>query len=188
MKLTTDMVAVRFVKDRLGKLIETKLRGQYVETIVAMALDGTGWRPSLPGHWYDLQRGELGLEVKSSSALKPRGPTPNPAFSIAPQSARLERNTRVRLRAPKRHAALYVFAYHPRADSTADQRDPAQWRFWVVPTRKLPDTKRIGLEQVRTLAPEVGYEALARKVGQALRVRPPAATASALHRASSTSR
>jgi len=190
MKLTADMVAVRFALDRLGNLIEVKLRGQWVETIVAMALDGTGWHPTPPGHWFDLERGGVGLEVKSSAALKLRGPTLNPAFDIAPQSRILKDNSRVKLPAPLRHAGLYVFAYHPRDDAKADQRDPAQWRFWVVPTCKLPDTKRIGLEQVRTLAPEVGYEALAEKVKEALRlatrgrVRPPAATARA-HRAAS---
>ena len=169
MKLTTDMVAARFVRDRLGELSEVKLRGQWVETIVAMALEDTGLHPSHAGYWYDLERGGVGLEVTSSAAWKPRHPTPNPAFDIAPQSEILKENTRVKLSAPKRHAALYVFAYHPRAKATADQRDPAQWSFWVVPTAKLPHTKTIGLEQVRTLAPKVGYQELAQKVAEALR-------------------
>jgi hypothetical protein len=166
------MVARRFVRDRLGKLIEVKLRGLWVETIVAMALDDAGWRPSAPGHWYDLERGDVGLEVKSSAALKIRGRTPNPAFNIAHQSAVLVENTRVKVPAPQRHATLYVFAYDPVDDrDTVNQSDPAEWRFWVVPTVALPRHSRtIGLEQVRTLAPEVGYETLAEKVAEALRL------------------
>ena len=195
MKLTADMVAIRFVEDRLGKLIEVKLRGQWVETIVAMTLRGTGWRPSRPGLWCDLERANVGLEVKSSAALKLRGPTLNPAFDIAPQSAILGGNSRVTLRAPKRHAALYVFAYDPVDDrDTVDQRDPAEWRFWALPTKKLPDTRTIGLKQVRMLAPEVGYKGLAEKVEAALRrptrgkVRAPVATARAQRAAPSASR
>ena len=70
MKLTTDMVAARFVRGRLGELIVVTLRGQWMETIVAMACEDDGWRPSRAGHWYDLERGRVGLEVKCVAIVR----------------------------------------------------------------------------------------------------------------------
>ena len=63
-----------------------------------------------------------------------------------------------------RNADIYVFAFHPVADDTADQRDPAQWHFYVVPTSQLPATKRIGLPAVARLASPVGCLDLAHTV------------------------
>jgi hypothetical protein len=37
-----------------------------------------------------------------------------------------------------RHAHVYVFAYHPIADTTADHLDPRQWVLYVVAAEHLP--------------------------------------------------
>ena len=54
------------------------------------------------------------------------------------------------------HAQIYVFAYHPVTDDSVDHRDPAQWRFYVVPTERLPPSQRITLEKLKLLGEEVG--------------------------------
>ena len=68
---------------------------------------------------------------------------------------------------PGRSSHLYVFAHHPICDETADHREPRQWRFYVVPTTRLPDTKRIGLAAVRALTGACTYEELADVVARA---------------------
>jgi hypothetical protein len=63
-----------------------------------------------------------------------------------------------------RHADIYVFAHHPVADNTADHREAGQWRFYVVPTIRLPAAKSIGLTAVKALAPSVEWSALSSAV------------------------
>ena len=49
-------------------------------------------------------------------------------------------------------AHLYVFAWHGRSDERADQRDPEQWRFFVVAESDLPrNQKSIGLARLKEL-------------------------------------
>ncbi|MBK8545700.1 MAG: hypothetical protein IPL62_20575 [Caulobacteraceae bacterium] len=45
-----------------------------------------------------------------------------------------------------RNADIYVFAYHPVADPTADHREPTQWQFYVVLENTYPhkDTGALG--------------------------------------------
>ena len=64
---------------------------------------------------------------------------------------------------------VYVFAYHPIRDDSADHREPSQWQFYVVPTKQLPATKRIGLVRVASLIPAVSWPHLAAAVEQARR-------------------
>jgi hypothetical protein len=54
-------------------------------------------------------------------------------------------------------AHIYVFAYHPIRDDHADHRDPQQWQFHVVPTIRLPDTKRISLKKVAQLSAAISW-------------------------------
>src|SRR5262245_15883209 len=39
-------------------------------------------------------------------------------------------------------AHIFVFAWHPVEDETADHRDPNQWEFYVAPTDVLPHGQR----------------------------------------------
>jgi hypothetical protein len=69
-----------------------------------------------------------------------------------------------------RSADLFVFAWHPVADPAyADQRDPWQWRFHVVPERELPAQKTIGLVTVERRWRPVGFDDLREAVAAALR-------------------
>jgi len=91
------------------------------------------------------------LEVKQSAARQSwdppaRGRKPA-AFDIAPrtgywQGAVWVPTSTVRL------AHIYVFAYHPLLDETADHREPDQWTFFVLPSTALPDAKTIGLNAI----------------------------------------
>jgi len=50
---------------------------------------------------------------------------------------------------PGTFAHIYIFAYHPIMEESADHRDPRQWRFHVVATNRLPAGKTITLVKVR---------------------------------------
>ena len=78
----------------------------------------------------------------------------------------------------RRHADLYVFAWHPEEDlKIADHRRPDQWKFFVVAERCLlpPEKKGIALGPLKKLvdncdlAAEFGdYEALPAMVAKVL--------------------
>jgi hypothetical protein len=63
------------------------------------------------------------------------------SFDIAPRKERWEGAKRIL--EIGRYAQLYLFAYHPVVDKTADHRVPEQWKFYIVPTVELPDQKTI---------------------------------------------
>jgi hypothetical protein len=58
---------------------------------------------------------------------------------------------------PRRFAHIYVFAYHPIMEESADHRDPRQWRFHVVATNRLPAGKTINLVKVALLSEAVPW-------------------------------
>lgn len=60
---------------------------------------------------------------------------------------------------------VYVLAYHPVFDDTADHRDPRQWRFYVIVASALPATKSISLGRLRALADDVGMDGLRESIG-----------------------
>ena len=61
--------------------------------------------------------------------------------------------------APTRYIAIYIFAWHGVTDdATCDQADPAQWRFYVVPTTKLPETNTVTLATLKGMGPGDGYD------------------------------
>ena len=109
--------------------------------MVAVAL-GSGWR--WVGDWekWDLVRCSDGVrvEVKQSAAMQPwweldETPKPSkPVFDIAPHKG-------------KRHADIYVLAWHPLYDEKiADHRRVEQWEFYVVAEKNLrADQKTISL-------------------------------------------
>ena len=52
---------------------------------------------------------------------------------------------------------------------TADHRDPGQWRFFVVPEKRLPSEKKtLSLNLLRKLCEEIGYEQMASDVAAKL--------------------
>lgn len=68
-----------------------------------------------------------------------------------------------------RHADIYVLALHDIVDETADHREPSQWKFLVIPTFKLPATKKIGLGPALRLSALVGADELSLAVAEASR-------------------
>lgn len=69
---------------------------------------------------------------------------------------------------PGRHAHVYVFAWPADAGGSVDQREPANWQFYVVPECRLPDQKTIGLSTIRHLAEPCGAEGLLGRVAAAM--------------------
>ena len=148
-------------------LVTNVYRSQLVEAIMSMALDdGWEWCASDYNAW-DFQHVEgAKLEVKQSAARQTwqagaRGYSP-PRFDIRQRKARWEGATRIL--ETGRYADLYVFAWHPVTDDTADHRDASQWRFFVVPTISLPATSSIGLPALERLGGAVSFSELGARV------------------------
>jgi hypothetical protein len=103
--------------------------------------------------------------VKRSAARQtwtaPKKPSP-PIFDIRERTGYYEGGARISRTG--RLAHIYVFAYHPILDDSADHRDPSQWQFYVVPTSQLPTTKRIGLNGVGSLTDAISWSQLAAAV------------------------
>lgn len=160
------------VIDRLSRrlfgspILRNDVRGEVVEEIVAMALE-PGWE-LCSADWgpCDLVHpaSELRIQVKQSAARqswhKGKCPPPKPRFSIAEKTGRYEDGDRW-IEEASRNAEIFVFAWHPVTDQTADHRDPTQWLFHVVLERDLPPQKSISLPAIRALASAVPFTGLA---------------------------
>ena len=178
--LTPEMVAARAGEMCFGKPLVTNIhRGLVAEVIVGFAL-GESWR------WCGADYGACDfehadgtrLEVKQSAARQSwsdgaRGPS-KASFDIAPRTGRWEGSDWIA--EPGRWAHLYVFAHHPLDDLSADHRDPAQWRFYIVATNALPAFRRLSLARATDLSPDCGFSDLRRAVEElrAMRAAPPA--------------
>lgn len=140
------------------------LRGLLAEVIVELALEGEWTRPTSDYAGWDLEHGDgLKLEVKQSAAWQTWSSDGQPSvcsFDVASKTGRWE-GGKVWVPEPGRQAHLYVFAHHPVADDTADHRDPSQWHFYVVPTRSLPNVRRLSLKRLQALSTPVTFENLA---------------------------
>ena len=160
-------------------LINNVDRGRYVECMIALAL-GDGW-PLTSEVWdwapWDIE-GPCGarIEIKQSAKLQTwsRGqgaPRPiSPSFDIRVRKAKWTKGGDHPSYVPGRPADIYIFAWHQVGDpETADHRDPGQWRFFVVPEKRLPSEKKtLSLNLLRKLCEEIGYEQLASDVAAKL--------------------
>lgn len=133
-------------------LVENSWRSHVVEMIVESVLSPE-WRWSAEGWsgWdFEHVRTGLRLEVKQSAAKQSWKGTPKrssqPKFSI--QTAKVHWTGGVSPKPLPGRAEIYVFAYHPIKDDTADHRDPLQWTFYVAQTRDLPEAKSISLSKL----------------------------------------
>lgn len=170
----SDLLRHSDVIDRLTRrlfgspLLRNSIRGEVVEEIVAMALE-PAWQ-HCAGDWaaYDLRHVTTGfrMQVKQSAARQSwhsdASPTPRPRFSIATKTGRYEGPTWIA--EPGRNADLFVFAWHPRTDASADHRDPEQWLFYVVSNYTLPAAKSLSLQALSRLVEPVGYAGLGQSV------------------------
>lgn len=150
-------------------LVNNVLRAILVEAIIHAALgDSDGWE-WCSADWAECDfrhRDGIRLEVKQSAALQSwhrEGEKPSrPSFDIAERTGYYRGSDWTD--APGRNADIYVFAHHPVTDQTADHREPAQWRFYVVAASALPAQKSISLARVARLADSVDVEGLQKAV------------------------
>lgn len=129
------------------KILDNADRGDIAEEIVAGVL-GPDWeyRGGEWGGWDFEHRDGTRLQLKQSAARQLWTRKTAPTFSINLQTGHwagggnwIAAPTRTRL------AQIYVFAWHGVVDDTCDHADPAQWRFYVVPTKELPDSNTVTL-------------------------------------------
>lgn len=147
-------------------LVTNVMRGQVVEAIVACALEPEWtWCAEDYSSW-DFERADgMRLEVKQSAARQTWAASDKPSacsFDIAMRKGRWEGSSWVD--EVGRAAHIYIFAHHPVADRSADHRDPTQWQFYVVPTSQLPNTRRLSLNGVRSLATATSFAELEQAV------------------------
>ena len=136
------------------------------EAIVALALEPEwDWCSADYAGWDFERRDGLRLEVKQSAAMQSwsnRKPS-KAVFDVAARTGYWEGGTEWIAKAG-RPAHLYVFAHHSIYGDDTDHRDPLQWTFYVVPSRDLPNVKKLGLATISTLTSAVPITALADKV------------------------
>ena len=140
-------------------------RSEYVEALVALALRDGGWRRKEPWEaWQFENEAGVRLKLKHSAAVQSwgnGGAQDSPRFDIAPGKGYWDDKDGRWVRRPGRHADIYVFAWHGEIGTTADQRDPATWKFYVVAERDLPRQKSIGLSAVQDVTAPRRIQALA---------------------------
>ncbi|MFD0848628.1 hypothetical protein [Sphingosinicella xenopeptidilytica] len=147
-------------------LVTNVLRGQVAEAIIALALEPEwNWCSADYSGW-DFERPDgLRLEVKQSAARQSwsTGKPSKPIFDVAARTGHWEGGTQW-IAQVGRPAHIYVFAHHGIYADHADHRDPAQWAFYVVATRDLPDLKQAALSTISRFTEPVSISALADKV------------------------
>ena len=129
-------------------------RADYVEAIVAMALRPAGWSRNSSWSSWDFQHDETGcrIELKQSAARQRWGRSKPSRFDIAARTGYWDGSDEWH-DDPGRRAHVYVFAWHPDTEASADQREPMSWLFFVVPEHALPpNQKTIGLNNIRELS------------------------------------
>lgn len=152
---TVDEIRAKTCSVVFGEpIIENSYRGIVAEVIIGAAL-GADWK-WCSGDWrgWDFEHSTgCRLEVKQSAARQtwpaPKKARP-PVFDIRERTGYYEGADWTAKTG--RHSHVYVFAYHPVIDDTADQRAPEQWRFHVVAATHLPAQKTISLAQVGLLS------------------------------------
>ncbi|WP_316859920.1 hypothetical protein [uncultured Cohaesibacter sp.] len=148
-------------------LINNVQRGIVAEAIVHLLLDD-GWKwCSEDWSLWDFEHIDgTKLEVKQSAARQSWHTKDTDRtkceFDIAARKKEWRDNRWVS--APGRKANLYVFAYHPIVDESADHCNPHQWLFYVVPERALPNTKKIRQTVLEKLTEAVNIDQFAEKV------------------------
>jgi hypothetical protein len=143
------------------------------EQPVSAALYGADGAPRLSSaDWagWDIE-GDKGLriEVKQSAARQTWTELPGlsgrpcaGAFDIAARTGYFADGGSRWVAEVARHAHVYILAWHPIEDlAAADQRDPQQWLFFVIPSAELPaDQKTISRAVVQRRWTPVGFEKL----------------------------
>lgn len=140
------------------RLMGNDVRSLYVEALVEEALKpdwkyvGADWR----GWDFENVTTGIRLEVKQSASCQPwtkeQGKRSSGSFDIAERTGHYIGDQWVPERG--RPAQWYLLAWNGIADlDVADDRDPNQWEWLLIPTARLPVGQRsIGLQRARALA------------------------------------
>jgi len=169
-----EVRAAAFKRHYEPRILDNARRGDIAEEIVAGILD-PDWK-YCGGAWagWDFEhRGDgTRLQLKQSAALQTwtRKDVYRPEFGIKWQKGYYA-NGIDWIQAPTatRYAHIYVFAWHGKTDETCDQADPAQWRFYAVPTTELPVTETVRLAVLAEQRPADEQDTLAAAVEAARR-------------------
>lgn len=142
-----------------GPSVSNIYRGLVAEIIVGAALGSECQLCSGDWRGWDFEHPSgLRRKVKQSAARQTWTGTRNattPIFDIRARTGYFEGADWVA--DPRRFAHIYIFAYHPIMEESADYRDPRQWRFHVVATNRLPAGKTITLVKVALLSDAVAW-------------------------------
>ena len=148
-------------------------RGFLVEVMVDQAL-APEWRwlaREFTGWDFEHREGWR-LEVKHAAARQtwPTRYGSTASFDIAARGGYWDNTAGRYIAAPgQRQSQIYILAYHPVTDDSADHRDPGQWQFYVVAANRLPATKTISLHKVQRLAAAVPWSDLKDAVAEVSR-------------------
>jgi hypothetical protein len=164
---TAQEVAAAAATAAFGRpLVQNNLRAMLVEAMIDAVLPDTWTWASADWAECDFRRSDkVRLEVKQSSARQTWGqkkPYPG-SFDIRARTGRWENGT-VWVPEPGRNAEVYVFAFNPVFDDSADHRDPLQWQFYVVPTSALDATQNLSLAKLKRLAQAVGIQEVGERI------------------------
>ena len=169
---TKEEIVARAADAAFGKPLVTNVqRSMLAEIIVAEALepDWTWCAADYASCDFRHQAGAR-LEVKQSAALQTwnasSGRVSKASFDIAPRTGEYVDGA-AWVDGVGRNADIYVFAYHPVADSTADHREPAQWQFYVVLESALPTQKTRALAGGAALSEAFDLSSLRESVARA---------------------
>ena len=160
---TAEDIRERLCREVFGQpLIGNNFRGVYVEYMLALQLEPEWRHVGQDWQGWDFEHAETGvrMEVKQSARRqtwsREKGAKPAPLrFNIESRSSYWKGGITLRtFDKPRRLANIYLFAAHDRfaPPEAVDHRDPAQWRFLVLPASALPvRQKTIALSRVLAL-------------------------------------
>lgn len=164
--LTVEQTISAATRVLFGKPLVTNVyRAVIVEAIVDAALSDWSWCSADYASCDFKHPDGRRLEVKQS-ALKQSWESARvsvPSWDIKPRTGYWKDGVEW-ISQPGRNADIYVFALHTVTDDTADHRDSYQWVFYVVPTKALPNTKRLSLAALKKIAQPVPVQQLAQSV------------------------
>jgi hypothetical protein len=163
--ITSDAIAAIAGNAIFGKPLVTNVyRSVLTEAIVAAALPEWKWCSEDYAAYDFIHPDGTRLEVKQS-AVRQSWAADKPSrlqWDIAARKGYWQGNTWVK--EVGRNTDVYVLCSHPVATDDADHRDPAQWQFYVIAARDLPETKTMVLGSLARLTDPVGFDELEQRV------------------------
>jgi len=153
-------------------VVSNTQRGALAEFIVGSAIDADTIHDGVRQDWaaYDLQAGDIPVEVKSAAYIQSWQQSDYSAISFGYRKTRkYHADTNELDDEPSRVATVYVFALLKHQDQpTLNPLDLSQWEFYVVPTTVLDGRRRsassITLKSLQRFCCPVPYQELRQRV------------------------